>query len=64
MDLTNISELKKFLQKNNFWTKKYFGQNFLVNKKILEKILESAEIKNTDNILEIGPGLGVLTEKL
>lgn len=40
------------------------GQNFLVNDKILDKIIEAAELKPEDIVLEIGPGLGVLTEAL
>jgi len=44
--------------------KKYLGQNFLINKAILSDILAAAEIKAKDKVLEIGPGLGILTEKL
>ncbi len=44
--------------------KKSLGQNFLRNEKIASKIIASAEIKNTDTVLEIGPGDGVLTEKI
>lgn len=44
--------------------KKSLGQNFLKSKMALKKIIESGEIKPTDAILEIGPGKGVLTEKL
>ncbi|MBU1179097.1 ribosomal RNA small subunit methyltransferase A [Patescibacteria group bacterium] len=40
------------------------GQNFLQNKKIAEEIIEAAEIKKDDIILEVGPGKGILTEKL
>lgn len=44
--------------------KKSLGQNFLKSEKILQKIVEAGEIKNSDVILEIGPGRGALTEKL
>lgn len=44
--------------------KKSLGQNFLRDEKILEKIIEVADLKSDDNVLEIGPGEGVLTEKL
>ncbi len=47
-----------------FETKKSLGQNFLHNKSILEFIAKSAEIKNGDFVLEIGPGQGALTEYL
>jgi len=44
--------------------KKHFGQNFLTNTKVLEQIFSAAEIKPKDNILEIGPGTGNLTQLL
>lgn len=43
---------------------KRLGQNFLIDKTAINKIIQTAEIKPTDNILEIGPGTGALTEKL
>ena len=49
--------------KNNH-QKKRFGQHWLVNKKILEKIKEIAVLNENDFILEIGPGKGALTSKL
>ena len=48
----------------NHYQKKRFGQHWLVNKKILEKIKEVAELNENDFILEIGPGKGALTSKL
>ncbi len=47
-----------------FKTKKHFGQNFLNNKKILEEMVIAGEISKKDVVLEIGPGLGSLTEVL
>ncbi len=47
-----------------FQKKKYFGQNFLNNKKILEGMVSAAEISKKDIVLEVGPGLGSLTEVL
>ena len=44
--------------------RKKFGQHWLKNKDVLEKIILTAEITNQDRILEIGPGKGVLTEKI
>jgi 16S rRNA (adenine1518-N6/adenine1519-N6)-dimethyltransferase len=44
--------------------KKSLGQNFLRDKKILDKIIEAANLKADDFILEVGPGQGVLTEEL
>jgi 16S rRNA (adenine1518-N6/adenine1519-N6)-dimethyltransferase len=43
---------------------KGLGQNFLIDNNILDKIIDSAEIKKGDRVLEIGPGLGVLTNAL
>mgnify|MGYP001575290029 CR=1 FL=1 len=56
--------MKKILQRHNLKPKKHLGQNFLVNEDILKKIIETADIKSTDTIVEVGPGLGVLTESL
>src|SRR3989344_5496825 len=44
--------------------KQSLGQNFLVNAGVIQKILNAAEITNSDLIVEIGPGKGVLTEEL
>ena len=44
--------------------KKSLGQNFLIDQTIVEKIISSADLKKTDLVLEIGPGLGVLTNQL
>ncbi len=44
--------------------KKYLGQNFLINEKIIPQIIEAAEISKDDTIIEVGPGLGILTEAL
>ncbi|MFH0779230.1 MAG: 16S rRNA (adenine(1518)-N(6)/adenine(1519)-N(6))-dimethyltransferase RsmA [Parcubacteria group bacterium] len=49
---------------NKFTPKKYLGQNFLINQKIIDNIIAAADIKKTDNILEVGPGKGALTFKL
>ena len=48
----------------NYHQKKRFGQHWLVNNLILEKIKEVAELEEKDFILEIGPGRGALTSKL
>lgn len=64
IDLTNISEVKKILEKHGLKAKKSFSQNFLINKNVLERIVESAHIKEDETIVEIGCGLGVLTQEL
>ncbi len=52
------------LQKYNFNFQKKFGQNFLIDTHVLEKIIDSAEITKEDCILEIGPGIGTMTQYL
>ncbi len=44
--------------------KKQFGQNFLIDKKVVEDVLVAAELSSDDHVLEIGPGTGVLTQAL
>ncbi len=53
---------KKILENNNFFIKKKFGQNFLIDQNILNNIVDNAEIDNETDVIEIGPGLGSLTE--
>lgn len=52
------------LQKHNFTIQKKFGQNFLIDTNVLEKIIAAAEISKEDCVLEIGPGLGTMTQHL
>ena len=52
------------LQKYNFNFQKKFGQNFLIDTRVLEKIMDSAEITKEDCVLEIGPGIGTMTQYL
>ena len=52
------------MNSKNYHQKKRFGQHWLVNKKILEKIKEIAVLNENYFILEIGPGKGALTSKL
>lgn len=61
IDLTDTEEIKKIFKKYNLAPNKLLGQNFLVDKAVLGKIVAAAEISEGDNILEIGPGLGTLT---
>jgi len=56
--------LKKLLQKYHFRPDKRLGQHFLISRKALQKIIQAAELSKEDVVLEIGPGLGILTEQL
>lgn len=52
------------LQKYNFNFQKKFGQNFLIDPRVLDKIIEAAAITKDDFVLEIGPGIGTMTQYL
>lgn len=63
--LTDTSYIKYLLNKYTATqAKKKFGQNFLMSEHVLNQIVETAQIEPTDTIVEIGPGLGVLTREL
>ena len=62
--LGNPKNTIEVLQKYNFNFQKKFGQNFLINTGILEEIIEAAEITKEDFVLEIGPGIGTMTQYL
>ena len=59
-----ISKTKSTLDKHDFYVKKKFGQNFLVDQNILKKIVQIPSITKDTLVIEIGPGLGSLTEHL
>ncbi len=61
----NLEEqTKQIMRKYNIYAAKSLGQNFLINDEIVEGIIEKAQINKNDLIIEIGPGLGTLTERL
>lgn len=62
--LGNPTETIEILKKYHFNFQKRFGQNFLIDSNILEKIVEAAEITKEDCVLEIGPGIGTMTQYL
>ena len=64
MDLTNKDQLIQYLKQHGLWAKKSMGQNFLIDRAALDKIVEAAELSPADTVLEIGPGVGTLTEEL
>jgi len=57
-------ELKIFLRGYNFRPNNLLGQNFLLDEEVLEQIADAAELSGRDQVLEIGPGIGNLTELL
>lgn len=62
--LGNPSGTIEVLQKYNFNFQKKFGQNFLIDPHVLDKIIGAAEITKEDCVLEIGPGIGTMTQYL
>lgn len=62
--LGNRRSTSEIIQKYQFDFRKKFGQNFLIDNSILDKIIESAQITREDCILEIGPGIGTMTQRL
>ncbi len=62
--LGNPTGTIEVLRKYNFNFQKRFGQNFLIDSNILEKIVSAAEITKDDCVLEIGPGIGTMTQYL
>jgi 16S rRNA (adenine1518-N6/adenine1519-N6)-dimethyltransferase len=62
--LGNASKTAEVIQKYQFRFQKKYGQNFLIDGNILDKIIDSAEITKEDCILEIGPGIGTMTQYL
>lgn len=62
--LSNPQETIGILKKHGFQFKKKFGQNFLIDPHVLEKIVDAARITEDDFVLEIGPGIGTLTQYL
>ena len=64
MRIADYSVTKAVLERHGFTFKKSFGQNFLTDTNILHKIVDTAEIDDQVNVIEIGPGIGALTEFL
>ncbi|HVU69921.1 MAG TPA: 16S rRNA (adenine(1518)-N(6)/adenine(1519)-N(6))-dimethyltransferase RsmA [Ktedonobacteraceae bacterium] len=64
IDLTNIHVLRDLLYSHGMRPNKAFGQNFLVERNVLQQIVEAAELEQDDEVLEVGAGTGVLTREL
>ncbi|MCR5672033.1 MAG: 16S rRNA (adenine(1518)-N(6)/adenine(1519)-N(6))-dimethyltransferase RsmA [Butyrivibrio sp.] len=62
--LGNSARTREVLQKYNMSAKKKFGQNFLIDGNVLENIVEAAGVNSKSCVLEIGPGIGTLTQYL
>lgn len=62
--LSNPQKTIEIIQKYGFDFQKKFGQNFLIDPRVLDKIIAAAEITKDDFVLEIGPGIGTMTQYL
>jgi 16S rRNA (adenine1518-N6/adenine1519-N6)-dimethyltransferase len=63
-DLTNVRELRDLLSMYHMRPQKSFGQNFLIDRAVLDAIVQAAELASEDEVLEAGAGTGVLTREL
>ncbi|MCI8513618.1 MAG: 16S rRNA (adenine(1518)-N(6)/adenine(1519)-N(6))-dimethyltransferase RsmA [Lachnospiraceae bacterium] len=63
-DLGKPANTIAVLQKYDFVFRRKFGQNFLIDERVLEKIIRAADIAKEDFVLEIGPGIGTMTQYL
>lgn len=64
MNLCNPTELKALLNRHGFNFSKTLGQNFLIDKNVLNKIVSASNLNENSCVLEIGPGAGTLTRRL
>ncbi len=64
MELTSLKIIKELFSKYEARPLKRLGQNFLIDKNVLQKIINAADLNKNDIVLEIGPGIGALTQEL
>jgi len=64
MDLTDITNIKKILKAFGVYSRKDLGQHFLIDEGVLDTILDTARVTPRDNVVEVGPGMGILTREL
>ena len=62
--MLNEEEIKRIFKKGDLKILKSLGQNFLIDEKVLQRIVEVSDLKKEDVVFEIGPGFGTLTEEL
>jgi 16S rRNA (adenine1518-N6/adenine1519-N6)-dimethyltransferase len=63
-NLSLMAKTKEIINRYDFAFKKNFGQNFLIDERVLNKIISAADITENDTVLEVGPGIGTLTQAL
>src|SRR5690625_7380786 len=62
--IATVSRTKQIMDKYNLSFKKSLGQNFMIDVNILKKMIKEAEVDEETVVIEIGPGIGALTEQL
>lgn len=63
-ELSNFKNTQEIIKKHNFSIQKKYGQNFLIDEHVLNKIIAAAELTEDDYVIEIGPGIGTMTERM
>lgn len=63
-DLGNAKSTAEVIKKYDFSFQKRYGQNFLIDEHVLDKIIDAAQITDEDGVIEIGPGIGTMTQRL
>ena len=63
-DLTSAPVVRQLLEQHDKRLKKSLGQNFLIDPNMIRKIVDAAELSTTDGAIEIGPGIGALTQQM
>ena len=63
-EIGSLNRTRAIMKEYGIHAKKGFGQNFLTDLNVLKNIVKAAAITKEDNVIEIGPGLGALTEQL
>lgn len=64
LKLSSPKTIKYIMEKYGFKFSKSLGQNFLIDERVIEEIMEGAEIGPEDYVLEVGPGIGVMTQAM
>lgn len=64
INLADVRQLKSHLSKHGLWAKKSLGQHFLIDETALDAIVNAGDISKEDDVLEIGPGPGVLSQRI
>lgn len=63
-DLGNYQSTQAVISKHNFSIQKKYGQNFLIDEHVLNKIIAAAELSEDDYVIEVGPGIGTMTQRM